>query len=47
MESETIELPKQLMDNVRELIKKTNLFKDEVDFITVSVVKQITKFKDI
>ena len=47
MEQETIELPKQLMDNIRVLIKKTNLFKDENDFITQAVIKQVSRFKDI
>lgn len=45
MEKETFELPKQLMDNVRVVINNTKLFIDEEDFITQSIIKQITKYK--
>jgi len=45
METEDIKLPKQLMDNVRVIIESTKLFADEEDFVTQSVIKQITKYK--
>jgi hypothetical protein len=45
METETIELSKQLMESVRQIIEETKLFRDEEDFITQSIVKQISKFK--
>ena len=45
MEKENFELPKQLMDNIRAVIDKTKLFIDEEDFITQSIIKQITKYK--
>ena len=46
MEHETIQLPKQLMDNIRVLVKKTNMFQDEVDFINQAIIKQMSKFKE-
>ena len=45
MEKEILELPKQLMDNIRIVIDKTKLFSDEEDFVTQSIIKQITKYK--
>ena len=45
MEKETVELPKQLMDNIRKIVKKTNLFADEHDFINQAIIKQISKLK--
>ncbi len=44
METEKIELPKQLMDSIRELVKKNN-FVDEEDFINQAIIKHIAKFK--
>ena len=45
METEDIKLPKQLMDNVRVIIENTKLFTDEEDFVTQSIIKQISKYK--
>jgi hypothetical protein len=45
MEIEEIKLPKQLMDNVRIIIENTKLFTDEEDFVTQSIIKQISKYK--
>ena len=45
METETIQIPKQLMDSIRELVKKTKLFADEDDFINQAIIKQMAKFK--
>ncbi len=45
METEKIELPKQLIDNIRTIIKTTKHFTDEEDFITQAILKQITKYK--
>ena len=45
MEKETVVLPKQLMDNIRVIVKETKLFADEHDFVTQAVIKQISKFK--
>ena len=45
METEKIELPKQLIDNIRTIIKTTKLFTDEEDFITQAILKQIAKYK--
>jgi Arc/MetJ-type ribon-helix-helix transcriptional regulator len=43
MELETIQLPKQLMDSIRNTISRTNLFADESDFINQAIIKQMSK----
>lgn len=45
METEKIEIPKQLGDSIRAVIEKTKLFKDEEDFISQAIVKQISRYK--
>jgi hypothetical protein len=45
VETEKIELPKQLMDSIRKIVEETKLFIDEKDFITQAVIKQVSKFK--
>jgi hypothetical protein len=45
MEIEKIELPKQLVDNIRTIVKTTKIFTDEEDFITQAILKQIAKYK--
>jgi len=47
MQTEAIHLPKQLIDNIRSLIKNTNMFKDESDFIEQSIIKQMSKLKNM
>ncbi len=47
MEHETIQLPKPLMESIRVLVKKTNMFQDEVDFIHQAIIKQMSKFKEV
>lgn len=47
MESSTIKLPKQVMDSIKEIVKKTNLYVDEADFVQQAIMKQITKFKNL
>ena len=47
METEQIQLPTQIMDSIRTIIKQTNLFQDESDFVQQAVMKQLTKFKNI
>jgi len=47
MEQEQIQLPKQIMDSVRIIIERTNIFQDEQDFVQQAVMKQLTKFKEI
>ena len=46
MEKEAIELPKQLLDNIRIIVNKTKLYIDEKDFIEQAIIKQISKMKD-
>ena len=45
MEIETIELPKQLLENIRLTVNKTKLYTDEKDFIEQAIIKQISKMK--
>ena len=47
MEMEKIEMPKQVMDSIRIIIKKTRLYKDEKDFVQQAVMKQMMKFKEV
>ena len=46
MEFETIRLNKQLVDNIRILVRKTKLFRDETDFIEQAIIKQMSKMRD-
>ncbi len=46
METETIELSKQLIDNIRKIVISTKLFADEKDFINQAIIKQISKFEN-
>jgi Arc/MetJ-type ribon-helix-helix transcriptional regulator len=45
METETIELPKQLLENIRKIVHSTKLFSDENDFINQAIIKHISKFE--
>ncbi len=45
METEKIEIPKQLMDSIREFVQRTKLFADESDFVNQAIIKQMAKFK--
>ena len=47
METETLKLSKPMMNSIRALIKQTNLFKDETDFVEQAIIKQMSKMKDI
>ncbi len=44
---ETIKINKQLMDNIRILVKKSKLFKDEKDFIEQAIIKQMSRLRDV
>ena len=46
MEFETIKLNKDLIDNIRTLVKQTKLFRDETDFIEQAIIKQMSKLRD-
>ena len=43
METENIQLPKQLVNSIRELVKKTKLYQDENEFIMDAIITQIRK----
>ena len=47
MDYETIKLSKQMVQNIRILVSKTNLFKDEQDFVEQAIIKQISKFRNV
>ena len=44
METEKIELPKQLVESIRKVVEETKMFEDENDFINQAIIKQISKF---
>ena len=44
---EIIKINKQLMDNIRILVKKSKLFNDEKDFIEQAIIKQMSKLRDL
>tara|TARA_Y100000310_G_C20503314_1_gene725127 strand:+ start:451 stop:597 length:147 start_codon:yes stop_codon:yes gene_type:complete len=46
METETIELPKKLIDNIKKIVISTKLFADEKDFINQAIIKQISKLEN-
>lgn len=36
-----------MMDSIKEIINKTNLYADEADFVQQAIMKQIGKFKNL
>lgn len=47
MEGSTIKIPKQVIDSIKEIVKKTDIYVDEADFVQQAIMKQITKFKNL
>lgn len=47
MEFETVKINKQLLENIRSLVQKTRLFRDETDFIEQAIIKQMSKLRGI
>ena len=47
MESSTIKIPKQIIDSIKEIVEKTDIYVDEADFVQQAIMKQITKFKNL
>lgn len=47
MEGSTIKIPKKIMESIREITEKTDIFVDEADFVQQAIMKQITKFKNL
>ena len=47
MESSTIKLSKQVMESIREIIEKTEIYVDEADFVQQAIMKQIAKFRNL
>ena len=45
MEVEIIKLPKQLMNSIRELVRKNKLYQDEQEFVMDAIITQIRKYK--
>jgi hypothetical protein len=42
-----IEISEGIGTSIKEIVKKTNLFKDEKDFVEQAIIKQISKFRNI
>ena len=47
MEGSTIKIPKQMMDSIKEIIKQTDIYVNEADFVQQAIMKQIVKFKNL
>ena len=43
----TIKINDGLMNSIKEIVKKTNLFVNEKDFIQQAIMKLLVKFKDV
>ena len=43
METENIELPRQLVNSIRELVKNTKLYQNENEFIMDAIITQVRK----
>jgi len=43
----TIKINDGLVNSIKEIVKKTNLFVDEGDFVQQAIMKQLVKFKDV
>ena len=42
-----IKLPESMIKSITIIVAKTNLFKDEEDFVQQAILKQISKFRDV
>lgn len=46
MEYETIQLPKPIVDSIKDIVQKTKLYEDEHEFILQTLIKTIAKFRE-
>lgn len=42
-----VNIPETIANSIRIIVKKTNLFKDEEDFVQQALLKQISKFREL
>jgi len=42
-----IKIPDQIMISIKQIVKKTGLFKDETDFVSQAILKEIRKYKNL
>ena len=42
-----INIPETIAKSITIIVKKTNMFKDEEDFVQQALLKQISKFRDL
>ncbi len=47
MDTENVELPKELIQSIKQIVDKTGMFKDANDFVNDAVMKQLRRYKDI
>jgi len=42
-----INIPETMERSIKIIVQKTNMFKDEEDFVQQALLKQISKFRDL
>jgi len=42
-----VNIPEAMANSIKIIIKKTNLFENEEDFVQQALLKQISKFRDL
>lgn len=42
-----VNVPEVMVKSIKIIVEKTNIFKDEEDFIQQALLKQISKFRDL
>jgi len=47
MDFEHVKISKPMMDSIRVVVKKSKLFRDEIDFVEQAIIKQMSKLKDL
>jgi len=42
-----VEITDAIASSIKEIVKKTDLFRDEKDFVEQAIMKQISKFRNV
>jgi len=42
-----VNIPESMERSIKIIVKKTNLFQNEEDFVQQAILKQISKFRDL
>ena len=42
-----VEISEGIASSIKDIVKKTNVFRDEKDFVEQAIMKQISKFRNI